>query len=173
MIHSTYFLIFFFRVRGTLGSLLVLTCNVGILFGYILAEYFAYFAQIKILLTIPVLYLLLHNYFPESPEYFMKRNQPKVRIEYKSNVILKKYIFDVCEMFQLARKSKSFYGRFAEDDINPSKMIKNKTNENIEILAEEEKIVEKFELEVEEEVTSLSLADFCEYLYLCLCSTIK
>lgn len=70
-------------------------------------------------------------------------------------------------MFQLARKSQSFYGRFAEDDVNPPKMIKIKTNENIEILTEEEKIVEKFELEVEEDVTSLSLADFCKYLYLC------
>lgn len=42
-------------------------------------------------------------------------------------------------------------------------MVKTKDNENNkEIPAEEEKIVEKFELEIEEVVTSLSLADFCK-----------
>lgn len=67
-----------FRVRGTLGSLLILTCNAGILFGFIIGNYFEYFAQVKILLTVPILFLLSFNLFPETPEYLLLCGDKKV-----------------------------------------------------------------------------------------------
>lgn len=66
------------RVRGTLGSLLILSCNAGMLFAFIIADYFSYFAQLKIQLAVSILYLVVFTLFPESPEYFMKLKNPEV-----------------------------------------------------------------------------------------------
>lgn len=68
----------FHRVRGTLGSLLVLSCNAGILFAFMIAEFVGYFAQLRIHMTVAIVYLVVFNFFPESPEYFMKLKSPEV-----------------------------------------------------------------------------------------------
>lgn len=63
------------RVRGTLGSMLILVYNAGVLFGFVIANYLDYYGQIKINIILPIIFLAAFNYFPETPEYLLKRNQ--------------------------------------------------------------------------------------------------
>lgn len=67
--------IFRCRIRGTLSSLLVLSCNIGTVFGFVIANYLDYYEQIKANIMLPILFLVLINFFPETPEYLLKRNQ--------------------------------------------------------------------------------------------------
>lgn len=72
------------RVRGTLASMLILIYNSGILFGFVIANYLDYFGQIKINIILPIIFLAAFNYFPETPEYLLKRNQ-KIAAEKSRN----------------------------------------------------------------------------------------
>ncbi|XP_031623042.1 facilitated trehalose transporter Tret1-like [Contarinia nasturtii] len=63
------------KVRGTLASMLILSCNAGCLFGFVVPIYFNYIEQIKINMMLPTLFLVLFYFFPETPEYLLKRNQ--------------------------------------------------------------------------------------------------
>lgn len=67
--------IFCCRVRGTLSSLLVLSCNIGTVSGFVIANYLDYHEQIKANIMLPILFLVLINFFPETPEYLLKQNQ--------------------------------------------------------------------------------------------------
>lgn len=62
-------------VRGTLGSLLILIYNSGVLFGFVIAEFLDYYGQIKINIILPIVFLAGFNYFPETPEYLLRRDQ--------------------------------------------------------------------------------------------------
>ncbi|KAL7028651.1 hypothetical protein ACKWTF_005938 [Chironomus riparius] len=61
------------KVRGILGSLLVLVCNVGLLFAYICGGYFDYFTQIYLILPFSAAFILLFAKYPDSPSSLMKR----------------------------------------------------------------------------------------------------
>lgn len=63
------------RVRGTLNSMLILACNAGVLFAFVIAGFLDYSEQLKINIMLPVLFLVAFYFFPESPEYLLKRNQ--------------------------------------------------------------------------------------------------
>lgn len=63
------------RVRGTLGACLILIYNAGVLFGFVIASFLDYFGQIKINILLPVIFLAVFNYFPETPEWLNRRNQ--------------------------------------------------------------------------------------------------
>lgn len=66
------------RVRGTLGSLLVFSCNIGILLAFVLGNYFSYIASPIVLFCIPCLFMLAFIFFPETPAYLMKSGKEKV-----------------------------------------------------------------------------------------------
>lgn len=54
--------------------MMTLALNVGILMAYIVAHFASYYDQIRILIFIPIIFLLIFNYFPETPEYLQKQN---------------------------------------------------------------------------------------------------
>lgn len=60
------------RLRGMLGSLLVLIINFGILLLYVIDNLFRYYNQIRILVVIPILFLAIFKFFPETPEFLQK-----------------------------------------------------------------------------------------------------
>ena len=74
-----------FRVRGTLGSMMILFCNLGVLTGFVLANFLDYYGQIKANIMLPTFFLLIFNFFPETPEYLLKCNQKIVRSNCSSN----------------------------------------------------------------------------------------
>lgn len=55
--------------------MLILVYNAGVLFGFVIANYLDYYGQIKINIILPIIFLAAFNYFPETPEYLLKRNQ--------------------------------------------------------------------------------------------------
>ncbi|KAL4716489.1 hypothetical protein ACJJTC_015917 [Scirpophaga incertulas] len=59
-------------IRGTLGSLVVLSQNVGNLVVYLMGEYLSYHVVLWILLAVPLLHLLLFTSMPETPSYMLK-----------------------------------------------------------------------------------------------------
>ncbi|XP_037811226.1 facilitated trehalose transporter Tret1-like [Lucilia sericata] len=65
------------RVRGKLGTLLVLSCNIGILFAFILGNYFSYDIAAWILSALPLTFLITFIFLPESPQYFINKNNIK------------------------------------------------------------------------------------------------
>jgi MFS family permease len=67
------------RVRGSLGSLLVFTCNFGILFGYVAGYFFDYVTSAWLFLPLPVIFFVGFLFFPETPVYLLKRNKITVR----------------------------------------------------------------------------------------------
>lgn len=93
---------FCFRVRGTLGSILITIYNAGVLFGFVIANYLDYFGQIKINIVLPIIFLAAFNYFPETPEYLLKRNQKIV----SANSLSQKQFYSQFEFF---KKTHSYF----------------------------------------------------------------
>ncbi|CAG9570796.1 unnamed protein product [Danaus chrysippus] len=59
-------------IRGTLGSLVILSQNLGNLVVYILGEYVCYHATLWICLAVPLIHLLVFPAMPETPSYLLK-----------------------------------------------------------------------------------------------------
>ncbi|XP_047540344.1 facilitated trehalose transporter Tret1-like [Vanessa atalanta] len=59
-------------IRGTLGSLVVLSQNLGNLLVYIIGEYLCYHATLWICLAVPLIHLLVFPTMPETPSYLLK-----------------------------------------------------------------------------------------------------
>ncbi|KAL0861523.1 hypothetical protein ABMA27_009041 [Loxostege sticticalis] len=59
-------------IRGTLGSLVVLSQNMGNLVVYLMGEYLSYHAILWILLAVPLVHLLVFTSMPETPSYLLK-----------------------------------------------------------------------------------------------------
>ncbi|XP_065357204.1 facilitated trehalose transporter Tret1 [Calliphora vicina] len=65
------------RVRGKLGTFMVLSCNIGILFAFILGNYFSYDLVAWILSSLPLTFLITFIFLPESPQYLINKNNIK------------------------------------------------------------------------------------------------
>ncbi|KPJ07673.1 Facilitated trehalose transporter Tret1 [Papilio machaon] len=59
-------------IRGTLGSLVILSQNLGNLLVYIAGEYLCYNTTLWICLSVPLIHLLLFITMPETPSYLLK-----------------------------------------------------------------------------------------------------
>lgn len=69
-------------VRGTVGTFLVLFCNVGVLAAFILGTYLPCRIVAWILSTLPLAYLCGVIFVPESPQYLASKNDVKVSTTY-------------------------------------------------------------------------------------------
>ncbi|KAI8432728.1 hypothetical protein MSG28_013688, partial [Choristoneura fumiferana] len=59
-------------IRGTLGSLVVLSQNLGNLVVYVMGAYLDYYLVLWICLAVPLLHLLVFTSMPETPSYLLK-----------------------------------------------------------------------------------------------------
>lgn len=66
------------RVRGTLGSSLVLTANFGGLLGFIFGDYCNYDTTPLIVIAMTLVFLGGFFFFPETPTVLIKMNRMKV-----------------------------------------------------------------------------------------------
>lgn len=60
------------------------------MFAYIAADFFDFYEQIEIYLTIPLTFLVTCSVIPESPEYLLRKNKPEVLK--RESVVIKKYL---------------------------------------------------------------------------------
>uniref|UniRef100_A0A182JLH4 Major facilitator superfamily (MFS) profile domain-containing protein n=1 Tax=Anopheles atroparvus TaxID=41427 RepID=A0A182JLH4_ANOAO len=66
------------RIRGTLGTMLAILCNSGILLGFIISHYINCWAVTYLALLMCVVYSLGCCFLPESPQYlFVKKKKEK------------------------------------------------------------------------------------------------
>lgn len=63
------------RIRGTLGAILSITCNIGILLGFILCYYLNYFTVTYIALAFCISYSVGCMFLPESPQYLFTKEK--------------------------------------------------------------------------------------------------
>ncbi|XP_023296253.2 facilitated trehalose transporter Tret1-like [Lucilia cuprina] len=77
-------------IRGRLTSLFALTLNLGVLIGYILSSYVPYHIIPWLVLPVPVMYLIIATYFPETPQYLLRKGHEeearKSFMFYKNNI---------------------------------------------------------------------------------------
>lgn len=66
------------RIRGTLGSTLVLSCNIGLLLAFIFGEYCTYDFTPIFVMASTLIFLLGFYFFPETPAVLFKRNRLEV-----------------------------------------------------------------------------------------------
>ncbi|XP_075985369.1 facilitated trehalose transporter Tret1-like [Anticarsia gemmatalis] len=59
-------------IRGTLGSLVVLSQNLGNLVAYVMGEYLSYHTMLWACLAVPILHLVTFTTMPETPSYLLK-----------------------------------------------------------------------------------------------------
>lgn len=103
-------------MRGRLGSLMMLTSNVGFLLSFIAGFYLSYHQIPYIGFGLSVAYLAIFLFFPETPQFLLKRKKEEVRIQWAiiitRNIHLTFYSFiDL----QLAEKSFRFYRNLSSD----------------------------------------------------------
>uniref|UniRef100_A0A182LZC2 Major facilitator superfamily (MFS) profile domain-containing protein n=1 Tax=Anopheles culicifacies TaxID=139723 RepID=A0A182LZC2_9DIPT len=68
------------RIRGTLGTMLAISCNFGILLGFIISHYVNCWAVTYLALLLCVVYSLGCCFLPESPQYlFVKKKKEALR----------------------------------------------------------------------------------------------
>lgn len=73
------FLVHFHRIRGRLGSLLMLNVCIGILLGFIAGTHLPYNLVPQIFLPLPIVFFLLFIFFPETPQHYVMRKNFDVR----------------------------------------------------------------------------------------------
>lgn len=67
------------RVRGTLGSTVVFSCNLGIFFSFICGEYVDYLTVPLIMVPGTLAFLVLFFRVPDSPTFLAKKNLHEVK----------------------------------------------------------------------------------------------
>ncbi|XP_001658145.2 facilitated trehalose transporter Tret1 [Aedes aegypti] len=63
------------KIRGSLGAVLSITCNIGILLGFILCYYLEYYTVSYIALACCILYSVGCMFLPESPQYLFTKEK--------------------------------------------------------------------------------------------------
>ncbi|EAT41204.1 AAEL007139-PA [Aedes aegypti] len=63
------------KLRGMLGSVLVISLNVGILLGFVLGNSLSYFTVPIVMLVAPILFVVSTCFLPETPYCLLKQNR--------------------------------------------------------------------------------------------------
>jgi MFS family permease len=63
------------KVRGTLGSLFIFSLNLGTLLMFIAGSYLSYSLVPKLMLMVPITFILTFLFMHETPQYLIKRGK--------------------------------------------------------------------------------------------------
>lgn len=63
------------RIRGSLGSVVQVTCNFGILIGFLWGAYLNYYLVAYLSLLFPIIFLISFIIVPETPSYLISKNK--------------------------------------------------------------------------------------------------
>lgn len=100
------------NVRGALNSLYDLFSNSGTIISFFLGNYLSMLDQVKTQLIVPIIFLIVMYFLPESPEYWVRNRKEKVRMSvthilyFPINFF---FFFHSQIVFQRAIKSVKFY----------------------------------------------------------------
>lgn len=97
----------FYRVRGTLGSTIVLNCNFGILLAFVLGDYCDFYTTPKFVIVLTCVFTILFYFFPESPSFLMKQCRDAVNVHIIFIVhIFSVYLFSIIEFYSISGSRK-------------------------------------------------------------------
>ncbi|KAH8334417.1 hypothetical protein KR059_009960 [Drosophila kikkawai] len=82
------------NVRGRLGSMILLSVNMGVLAGYIVSTHVDYFTAPPFIIALPLCYFICNFLFPETPHHLIRKGK-----------------------IEAAKKSFMFYKNIRRDDI--------------------------------------------------------
>jgi MFS family permease len=63
------------HIRGSLGSFFILSTNLGMLFVYVAGYFFDYFTTPKIMILLPISFIVLFSAFPDTPIYLLRQGK--------------------------------------------------------------------------------------------------
>lgn len=86
------------RVRGALNSVYDPSYNTGTIVSFFLGNYFNCLDQVKVQLIVPVIFMVLMFFLPETPDYLIKRSKEKVIICNKLSSF--QYVHSNCSNFR-------------------------------------------------------------------------
>lgn len=66
-------------VRGSLNSIMDPAMNSGVMLSFLLGKYLNVVDQAKFLLIVPVVFVALAVFMPQTPDYWVQRNKRKVK----------------------------------------------------------------------------------------------
>lgn len=67
-------------IRGSLNAIMDPAYNIGMLLGFVIANYFNYVDQAKFHLILPAVFLVIFSQIPDSPQHLMNTQRHKVRV---------------------------------------------------------------------------------------------
>lgn len=67
--------VLYFRVRGVLGTFLVLTCNVGVLLAFVLGYFYDYVTVAWLISSLSILFMIGFWFMPETPQHLVLRQR--------------------------------------------------------------------------------------------------
>lgn len=62
-------------IRGSLGSLMMMSANFGILLAFVAGDYLPFAWVPRLFVCVPIVFVLTVLWFPETPFYFMRTNR--------------------------------------------------------------------------------------------------
>lgn len=66
------------KVRGTLGSTMVLSANFGMLVAFVLGNFFSFVMVPALLMLFPIIFFIGFCFLPETPQYLILKNKTEV-----------------------------------------------------------------------------------------------
>lgn len=72
----------YYRIRGTLGSILLVCTNVGILLSFIAGTFIDYSLFPYVMIAFPLIFLISFYFLPETPQYLLEHDKAKVSDAY-------------------------------------------------------------------------------------------
>ncbi|XP_030387444.1 facilitated trehalose transporter Tret1-like [Scaptodrosophila lebanonensis] len=63
------------NIRGTLGSMVMLSVTMGILAGYVISTYVAYHTAPLCIMVLPVLFFVCNFFFPDTPHHLIRKGK--------------------------------------------------------------------------------------------------
>lgn len=97
------------RVRGSLGSLIVILCNTGVLISFIFGYYLDYFLIPYLLAIAPIIFFCTFIFLPETPVQLIKMGKTE-------EVVIKSLDFYKGSDCQHKEEIEKIKKQFAEDD---------------------------------------------------------
>lgn len=70
----------FCSIRGSLGSILTISLNVGILIAYVTGAYLPYHIVPCVHIVFPILFFIGSLFLPETPQYLITHDRPEVSV---------------------------------------------------------------------------------------------
>ncbi|XP_058809015.1 facilitated trehalose transporter Tret1-like [Phymastichus coffea] len=114
-------------VRGVIGSLLLFSINIGILFAYIVGAFLSYRLLGILSLIFPVVFVVAMTFIPETPAYLVRRHRPiearKSLMFYRGN---NRALVEQ-ELFHL-RSTSSSYDHSAKTDVSLSEFFRDRAS---------------------------------------------